>query len=63
MNPDRILIGQIGIVLIEIVLTQWFATQWTAKALGYQPALGAPWLAVGDRPVYLPWRLFQWWCQ
>jgi type IV secretion system protein VirD4 len=42
MNPDRILIGQIGIVLIEIVLTQWFATQWTAKALGYQPALGAP---------------------
>lgn len=61
MNPGRILIGQVGIVLIVIVLTQWFATQWTAEALGYQPALGAPWFAVGDRPVYLPWRLFQWW--
>jgi type IV secretion system protein VirD4 len=61
MNPGRILIGQVGIVLIVIVLTQWFATQWTAEALGYQPALGAPWFAFGDRPVYLPWRLFQWW--
>jgi type IV secretion system protein VirD4 len=61
MNPGRILIGQVGVVLIVIVLTQWFATQWTAEALGYQPALGAPWFAVGDRPVYLPWRLFQWW--
>lgn len=61
MNPGRVLIGQVGIVLIVIVLTQWFATQWTAEALGYQPALGAPWFAVGDRPVYLPWRLFQWW--
>ena len=61
MNPGRILIGQVGVVLIVIVLTQCFATQWTAEALGYQPALGAPWFAVGDRPVYLPWRLFQWW--
>jgi type IV secretion system protein VirD4 len=61
MNPGRILIGQVGVVLIVIVLTQWFATQWTAEALGYQPALGAPWFAVGDRPVYLPWRLFHWW--
>jgi type IV secretion system protein VirD4 len=61
MNPGRILIGQVGIVLIVIVLTHWYATQWTAEALGYQPGLGAPWLVVADRPVYLPWRLFQWW--
>ena len=61
MNPGRILIGQVGVVLIVIVAAQWFATQWTAEALGYQPALGAPWFAVGERPVYLPWRLFQWW--
>jgi len=61
MNPGRILIGQVGVVLIVIVAAQWFATQWTAEALGYQPALGAPWFALGDRPVYLPWRLFQWW--
>ncbi|WP_291208750.1 conjugal transfer protein TraG [Hyphomonas sp.] len=61
MNPGKILLGQVGIVLIVIVLTHWFATQWTADALGHQPALGAPWLVVADRPVYLPWRLFQWW--
>ena len=61
MNPGKILLGQVGVVLIVIILTHWFATQWTAGALGHQSALGAPWLVVGDRPVYLPWRLFQWW--
>lgn len=61
MNPGKVLVGQVGIVLIVIVLTHWYATQWTAEALGHQPGLGAPWLVVADRPVYLPWRLFQWW--
>ncbi|GAH36721.1 unnamed protein product, partial [marine sediment metagenome] len=37
------------------------ATQWTAHALGYQSALGAPWFTLSVYPVYLPWRLFQWW--
>jgi len=51
MNPGRILIGQVGIVLIVIVLTQWLATQWTAEALGvvsrifrtFDHATAAPW--------------------
>ncbi|MFN4024160.1 MAG: IncP-type conjugal transfer protein TraG [Hyphomonas sp.] len=61
MNPGKILLGQVSVVLVVIVLTHWYAVQWTAEALGYQPGLGAPWLVIGDRPVYLPWRLFQWW--
>ncbi|AXE63599.1 conjugal transfer protein TraG [Hyphomonas sp. CACIAM 19H1] len=61
MNPGKILIGQVGIVLIVIVMTNWYATQWAASALAYSGALGAPWFRVGDQPVYFPWRLFQWW--
>lgn len=61
MNPGKILIGQVGIVLIVIVMTNWYATQWVAEALAYQGALGAPWFSIGEQPVYVPWRLFQWW--
>ena len=61
MNPGKILLGQVGVVLFVIVLMIWIATQWTAGALGYQPALGRPWFFLGERPVYLPWRMFQWW--
>jgi type IV secretion system protein VirD4 len=61
MHPGRILLGQVSIVLVVIILTNWFATQWTAAAFGYQPALGAPWFHVDRLPVYKPWRLFQWW--
>ncbi len=61
MSPSKILIGQVFIVLIIIIAATWFATQWAAAQLGYQPALGRPWLFAGDTPVYLPWRLYQWW--
>jgi len=39
----------------------WGATQWVASALGYQSRLGAPWFELLDKPVYHPWRLFDWW--
>lgn len=61
MTPTRFLIGQIAFTLAIILLFTWGATQWTAEALGFQPALGQPWFALGDYPVYKPWRLFQWW--
>lgn len=61
MSPSKILIGQFLIVLAIILVTIWGATQWTAHALDYQPALGLPWFYADDLPVYLPWRLFQWW--
>ncbi|NHK27195.1 conjugal transfer protein TraG [Parvularcula flava] len=61
MSPSRILIGQFLIVLFIIVLTLWGATQWVAHELAYQPGLGRPWFVLEGRPVYRPWRLFQWW--
>jgi type IV secretion system protein VirD4 len=29
--------------------------------LGYQPALGTPWISLGNVAVYAPWKLFAWW--
>ena len=47
--------------MFAIVLAAvWSATQWTAAALGYQAGLGA-WFIVAGFPIYLPWRLFEWW--
>ncbi|MEM9573257.1 MAG: conjugal transfer protein TraG [Pseudomonadota bacterium] len=61
MTPTKLLIGQIIIVFAVIGLTVWFATQWTAAALGFHPRLGRAWFHLFDYPIYKPWRLFQWW--
>ncbi len=61
MYPARIYVGQITIVFGIVVASTWGATQWTAAALGFQERLGAPWFLVAGYPVYLPWRLFEWW--
>jgi type IV secretion system protein VirD4 len=61
MRPGKILIGQVAIVFVLIVLTNWAATQWAAHQFEYQGALGRPWMMIGDQPIYKPWRLFQWW--
>src|SRR5207248_2263912 len=44
-----------------VLLGIWFATQWAAAALAYQPELGPPWFLLLDSPVYRPWALFGWW--
>ena len=56
-----VLTGQVLLVFGIATLGVWFATQWTAAALGYQVRLGTPWFAFLGAPVYYPWRLFQWW--
>ena len=61
MYPARIYVGQITIVFGIVIVSTWGATQWTAAALGFQMRLGAPWFLVAGYPVYLPWRLFEWW--
>ena len=61
MTPTKFLIGQFALTLLLIVLSTWFATQWAAEALGFQPRLGRPWVVLDGYPVYLPWRFFQWW--
>ena len=61
MFPAKIYIGQITIVFAIVAASTWGATQWTATALGFQARLGEPWFVVINYPVYLPWRLFEWW--
>lgn len=53
--------SQIAMVLGTALACLWAATQWTAAALGYQPALGTPWFVVAGVPCYPPWALFVWW--
>jgi len=61
VTPTRLLIGQIIVVFGIVVAGIWFATEWTAWKLAWQPELGAPWFFVGDWPVYRPWAVFAWW--
>jgi len=61
MFPAKIYVGQITVVFGIVVVSTWGATQWTAAALGYQPRLGEPWFLIIGYPVYLPWRMFEWW--
>ncbi|MCK1641237.1 conjugal transfer protein TraG [Bradyrhizobium sp. 157] len=61
MFPAKIYVGQITVVFGIVVASAWGATQWTAAALGFQERLGAPWFLIAGYPVYLPWRLFEWW--
>jgi type IV secretion system protein VirD4 len=61
MFPARIYVGQIVTVFAIVLAAIWGATQWVAGTLGHQAALGPAWFAVAGYPVYLPWRLFEWW--
>jgi len=61
MTPTKLLIGQIVAVFAIVLAGIWFATQWAAAALGYQPELGLPWNVIGGVPVYRPWAIFLWW--
>jgi len=61
MKPTTVLGGQLAIVLLLILAGLVGATQWTASALGYQSALGTPWLVWHAHPIYPPWRFFYWW--
>ena len=61
MTPTKILLGQAMVVFAIIVASLWGATQWAAAMLGHQAALGPAWFNAAGQPVYLPWRLFEWW--
>ncbi|WP_176427223.1 MULTISPECIES: IncP-type conjugal transfer protein TraG [Rhodomicrobium] len=43
------------------LLCLWGATEWAASALGFQLALGRPWITLFGVPLYAPWSLFGWW--
>ena len=61
MSPQSILIGQIILVFTTVICGVWFATQWVAHQLAYDPYLGAPWFSIVGQRFYYPWRLFEWW--
>jgi type IV secretion system protein VirD4 len=61
MTPTKLLVGQIIVVFAIVLAGIWFATQWAAAMLAYQPELGPPWFLLLGRPIYRPWALFGWW--
>ncbi|VTU37510.1 Conjugal transfer protein TraG [Variovorax sp. PBS-H4] len=60
-GANGILFGQIFAVPSVAIAGVWAATQWTAHALDYQQRLGAPWSESLGVPVYMPWKIFEWW--
>ena len=61
MTPTKLLIGTVFSVLAIAVGGVWFATEWAAWHLGFQPQLGAPWFTLFGYPIYPVWALFVWW--
>ena len=61
MTPTKLLVGTILSVLSIAVGGVWFATEWAAWHLGFQPQLGAPWFVLFGFPIYPIWALFVWW--
>src|SRR3546814_18548482 len=61
MTPTRLLIGQIIVVFAIVIAELWFATEWAAWKLAWQPELGLPWFFIGHWPVYRPWSIFPRW--
>ena len=61
MTPTKLLIGQILVVFAIVIAGIWFATQWAAAKLAYQPQLGPAWFVLFHMPVYRPWAIFPWW--
>src|SRR5882672_7135753 len=62
MSGNRILWGQVTLVLAVVLATTWTATQWTAWRLGFQLQLGQPWFELAQgAPVYYPPAFFWWW--
>jgi type IV secretion system protein VirD4 len=61
VRATKVLFLQTLIVFALVALGLWWATEWVAAQLNFQPRLGAPWFVVVGFPFYYPWRLFQWW--
>jgi len=63
MSAGRVYWGQIVFVLGAVAIGAITATQWTARELGYQSALGPPDGDLFGEPFYAPWRFLGWWFQ
>jgi type IV secretion system protein VirD4 len=61
MHSPRFSILQVGLALVVVTISLFAATQWAAAMLGYQAALGIPWVDLLGVKVYAPWKLLVWW--
>ncbi|WP_454882636.1 conjugal transfer protein TraG [Sphingomonas oryzagri] len=61
MTPTKLLLGQIITVFAIVLFGVWFATEWAAYRLAYQPELGPADAKILGFPIYRPWALFGWW--
>jgi type IV secretion system protein VirD4 len=61
VTPTKFLVGQIAVVFAVVIFGVWFATEWCAWHLDFQPRLGSWWFTLFGIPIYRPWRLFEWW--
>lgn len=60
MKSTRYLIFSSLIIISTFVAGLWASTQFVAKSLAYQPALGVPLMVIGKLPVYAPWKFIPW---
>src|SRR5882672_4880053 len=61
MTSARSYAFQVSTAVVLVIASLWAATQWAAAMLGYQPALGTPWIDLLGLEIYAPWKLFVWW--
>ena len=61
MSGTKILWDQMLGALVIVLRGCWAATEWTAWRLGFQSALGAPWVRMGSARLYQPQMFFAWW--
>jgi len=52
--------GHLLCYVVGLPVASAIATQYVAHKVGYQAALGSPFLHVGDLPVYPPWQWVPW---
>jgi type IV secretion system protein VirD4 len=61
MTSARSYAFQLGFAVLLVAICLWAATQWAAAMLGFQAALGMPWIDLLGLKVYAPWKLLVWW--
>ncbi len=61
MTGSKILWGQMLAALLGVLGSCWLATEWTARQLAFQPALGGSWFTAWNWPIYQPHLFFAWW--
>ncbi len=60
MTSSKIRLLSVMAMLIITLIGVWVSTQWVAKLLSYQKALGSEWFILHEKPIYPP-KFLYWW--